>query len=76
MSNIIACGCSWNIEIKNLKKILKQDTIENINFLTCKKCNFQTTLKSSMDRHKCKSSEVDKRRILELENKNILREKL
>ena len=63
---------------KTAKKCLSlRDTIENINFLTCKKCNFQTTLKSSMDRHKCKSSEVDKRRILELEgDKRILELKL
>ena len=58
---------------KTAKKCLSlRDTIENINFLTCKKCNFQTTLKSSMDRHKCKSSEVQKRRILEIKNKNVL----
>ena len=65
---------SLNHHRKTAKKcLLLRDTIENINLLTCKKCDFQTTLKNTLDRHKCKSSEVDKRRILELENKNIER---
>jgi len=64
---------SLNHHIKTAKKCLSlRDTIKNINFLTCKKCDFQTTLKNTLDRHKCKSSEVDKRRIAELENKNVL----
>ena len=68
---------SLNHHRKTAKKcLLLRDTIENINLLTCKKCDFQTTLKNTLDRHKCKSSEVDKRKIAELENKNILREKL
>jgi hypothetical protein len=58
---------------KTSKKCLSlRDTVENINFLKCKKCDFQTTLKNTLDRHKCKSSEVHKRKILELENKNVL----
>jgi len=61
---------------KTAKKCLSlRDTIENINFLICKKCDFQTTLKSSLDRHKCKSSiTIDRyeKKILELENKNVI----
>jgi len=56
---------------KTAKKCLSlRDTIENINFLICKRCDFQTTLKSSLDRHKCKSSEVYERKIVELESKS------
>ena len=60
-----------NYHKKTAKKCLSlRDTVENINFLICKKCDFQTTLKSSMDRHKCKSSEFYERKILELESKS------
>ena len=58
---------------KTAKKcLLLRDNIENINFLICKKCDFQTTLKSSLDRHKCKSSITIEKKILELENENVI----
>jgi hypothetical protein len=64
---------SLNHHKKTAKKCLSlRKPVENINFLICKKCDFQTTLKNTLNTHKCKSSTIIEKKILELENENVI----
>jgi hypothetical protein len=64
---------SLNHHRKTAKKCLSlRKPVENINFLICKKCDFQTTLKNTLNTHKCKSTTTIEKKILELENENVI----
>ena len=58
-----------NTHKKTAKKcLILRDAIDTVELFECKTCPFKTTLKSTLNVHKCKQNMTDKELIIKLEN--------
>ena len=73
-NNEYATKSSLNHHKRTAKKcLLLRESTEQVNFLNCKKCGFQTTLKNTLIMHKCKLENINyvfDKKITELEKEN------
>ena len=73
-NNEYATKSSLNHHKRTAKKcLLLRESTEQVNFLNCKKCGFQTTLKNTLIMHKCKLENINyvfDKKITELEEEN------
>ena len=73
-NNEYATKSSLNHHKKTAKKcLLLRESKQQVNFLKCNKCDFQTTLKNTLITHKCKLENINyvyEKKIIELEEEN------